>query len=83
MIPLGNSKPAQRSALELEAAVRSPRNIYQQHFAPFAPRHGFIKREPNVRSILGTGRQTNARADYSGVASSYSSTMGPGLRGGM
>lgn len=65
----------------LAKALGNPRDLYQRHFAPLAPRHGFIKREPDVTSVLGTGRHPgpDSRMDYSGSYGSYSGTSRPGL----
>ena len=67
MKPLGQSREAKFSAHELQAAIRAPREIYRQHFAPLAPRHGFVREEPSIHGVLTTARRNAGRATYSGT----------------
>lgn len=65
----------------LMKAMSVPRDMYQRHFAPHAPRHGFVKQEPTIHGVLGSTRVPGPadRMDYSGSYGSYTGTERPGL----
>lgn len=80
-VDLAYSKEEERVNDALMSAMNVPGELFRSTIAGYTPRRGFMKREPGIAEVLGTGRfpGPDARMDYSGSYGSYSGTSRPGL----
>lgn len=81
-VDLAYSKEEARVNDALMSAMAVPSELLRARgVAGYTPREGYVKQEPGIYEVLGTGRfpGPDSRMDYSGSYGSYSGTSRPGL----